>query len=75
MDETHDRILREAMKLPPEARAALAGSLIDSLEEPPDPDAESEWQREIARRMRELDAGEVDLISWSEARRAIHGAV
>jgi hypothetical protein len=42
-----DRLLKEALQLPPEARAALAGSLIDSLDEAVDPDAEQAWAAEI----------------------------
>jgi putative addiction module component (TIGR02574 family) len=66
-------ILKEALRLPPEARAALAGSLLDSLDEPPDPDAESAWEAEIAARIREIDEGKVTLISWAEARVRIAG--
>ena len=33
MDRETDDLLKLALKLPPEARAALAGSLIDSLDE------------------------------------------
>ena len=58
---THDesRLLSEALKLPPEARAALAGSLLDSLEGPMDPEAESAWEAEVAMRVREMDSGAV----------------
>jgi putative addiction module component (TIGR02574 family) len=72
---THDesRLLKEALKLPPEARAALAGSLLDSLEGPMDPEAESAWEAEIAMRVRELDSGAITGVPWSEARRTIAG--
>ena len=73
MSTSYENLFRDALKLPPAARAALAGSLIQSLEEAPDPDAEAEWQTEISKRMRELDQGSVPLIPWAEARRAIHG--
>jgi putative addiction module component (TIGR02574 family) len=66
-------LLREAMELPPEARAALAGSLIDSLDEQVDEDAEMAWDAEIARRIRELDEGKVKLVPWAEARRRLTG--
>ena len=66
-------ILKEALRLPPEARAALAGSLLDSLDEPPDLDAESAWEAEIAARIREIDEGKVNLIPWAEARARIAG--
>lgn len=66
-------LLREAMELPPEARAALAGSLIDSLDDQVDDDAEMAWDAEIARRIRELDEGKVKLVPWAEARRRLTG--
>jgi putative addiction module component (TIGR02574 family) len=66
-------LLREAMELPPEARAALAGSLIDSLDDRVDEDAEAAWDAEIARRIREIDEGKVKLVPWAEARRRLTG--
>jgi putative addiction module component (TIGR02574 family) len=67
------KLLAEALRLPPEARAALAGMLLDSLDEVADSAAEEEWNREIARRLREIDDGTVRPIPWSEARRSIVG--
>lgn len=68
-----DEVLREALKLPVEARAALAGTLLDSLDESVDDDAESAWEAEIAKRIKEIDEGRAELIPWSEARRRIVG--
>ena len=74
MKQNITNILKKALKLPPEARAALAGSLLDSLEEEPlDKDTESAWETEIALRLREIDEGKVNLISWAEARAKIAG--
>jgi putative addiction module component (TIGR02574 family) len=66
-------ILKEALKLPPEARAALAGTLLDSLDETVDKDAESAWEAEIVMRLKEIDEGKVNLIPWAEARARIAG--
>lgn len=66
-------ILKEALKLPPEARAALAGTLLDSLDETVDRDAESAWEAEIVMRLKEMDEGKVNLIPWAEARARIAG--
>lgn len=71
MNPLDDRLLREILRLPPEAKAALAGSLLDSLESDPDPDAESEWAAEIGRRAAQLDEGRASTVPWAEARRAI----
>lgn len=68
-----DEVLREALKLPVEARAALAGTLLDSPDESVDDDAESAWEAEIAKRIKEIDEGRAKLIPWSEARRRIVG--
>jgi putative addiction module component (TIGR02574 family) len=73
MNEAEARILEDALKLPPEARAAIAGSLLDSLDQPADPDAEAAWEAEVAKRIRELDGQTVNSIPWSEARRSIAG--
>jgi putative addiction module component (TIGR02574 family) len=67
MDQNAERILEEAMKLPPEARAALAGSLLDSLDQALDETAESEWEAEITRRVRELRNSEIRPVPWAEA--------
>jgi putative addiction module component (TIGR02574 family) len=64
-------LLQKALALPPEARAALAGSLLESLDETVDPSAEAQWSAEIARRIEELDSGQVKTIPWAEARRQI----
>ena len=65
---------KKALTLPPEARAALAGSLLESLDETVEASAESaeeEWSREIARRIEELDSGKVQPLRWEAARREI----
>jgi putative addiction module component (TIGR02574 family) len=64
-----EEILRRVLALPPEARAALAGSLLDSLDRTVDEGAEAAWEAEVARRMAEIDSGGVVPIPWSEARR------
>jgi len=64
-------LLEKALSLPPEARAALAVSLLDSLEDTVDATAEEEWNKEIARRVAELDSGKVKPVPWAEARRQI----
>jgi len=66
-------ILKEALQLPESARAALAGSLIDSLDDEVDEDAEQAWSAEIARRLDELNSGSATMVSWSQARRRIFG--
>ncbi len=66
-------LLKEALQLPADARVALAGSLLDSLDQEVDEDAETAWQLEINRRIEDLDSGKVKTVPWSEARRRIFG--
>jgi putative addiction module component (TIGR02574 family) len=73
MQDNVSEILREALKLPPEARAAIAGSLLDSLDQIIDEDAESAWEDEVLLRHKEIDEGKVKLVPWAEARRQIAG--
>ena len=73
MSPDASKLLEEALKLPMEARAALAGSLLDSLDETIDEDAEEAWALEIARRMEEIESGRVQAVPWAEARRRIAG--
>ena len=67
-----DEILEDALALPTEARAAIAGSLLDSLDDDAvDAQAEELWSVEIARRIAEIDAGRVQLVPWSEVRQRL----
>jgi putative addiction module component (TIGR02574 family) len=64
-------LLNDAMRLPDEQRAALAAALIESLDESVDEDAEAAWSGEIARRLQQIQRGEVTTIPWPQARRMI----
>jgi len=68
MTQEVSELLKKALALPAEARAALAGSLLESLDDTVDASAEEEWNREIARRIQELDSGRVKPVPWAEAR-------
>lgn len=71
-----DDVLVAALRLPAEARAALAAELIQSLDEPEDApeDVEAAWAEEIRQRLADVDAGVVTPIPWPEARRRILAA-
>ena len=71
MDEDVSEILKRALTLPTEARAALAGSLLESLDDAVDQSAEEQWNIEIARRVQELNSSKVKPIPWEAARRQI----
>ena len=76
MGRAADEVLKDALELPIDARAALINSLPDSLDSEVDPDAEKLWQAEILRRTREIDEGSVRLVhlSASELRSQLPGA-
>lgn len=62
-----EELLRDALSLPPEARAALADSLLDSLDTEVDEDAADCWREEIHRRLEQIDSGAVEFVPWDEA--------
>ena len=64
-------ILKDALALPTEARAALAGSLLESLDTEVDEDAEAAWASEINRRVAELETGVLRPIPRADVRRRL----
>jgi hypothetical protein len=64
-------LLRDALTLPLEARAALADSLLESLDAEIDADAEDAWREEIRLRLNQIDNCAMEMIPLEEARRAI----
>ena len=64
-------LLKQALALPPEARAALAASLLESIDDHVDERAEAAWRGEIERRLAQIDSGVVRLVPWDEARQAL----
>jgi putative addiction module component (TIGR02574 family) len=64
-------VLKDALALPVEARAALIRSLVDSLDINVDEGAEEAWREEIRRRLDEIDNGATKLVPWDEARRRL----
>lgn len=65
------RIYQEALRLPPEERADVAGLLFESLEEVEDSEVEAAWRAEVARRVRDLDDGVSSTVPWEELRRRL----
>ena len=66
---THvDRILDEALGLPPDERSALTVALLDSLEGSDDASITDAWRKEIKARQAALRAGIVKPVSWADAK-------
>lgn len=57
-----DELLKRAMAVPPEDRAAMANSLLESLDETEEEDAEAAWDDEIKRRVDDIRSGRVKTI-------------
>jgi putative addiction module component (TIGR02574 family) len=65
-------LFQKALALPPEARAALANSLLESLdEETADEGVEAAWSEGIKRRIEDIDSGKVQMIPYEEVRRRL----
>jgi putative addiction module component (TIGR02574 family) len=58
-------LLKRALKLTVDERAALANTLLDSLEETGE-SVQAAWDEEVARRMQDLQAGKAVTVPWEE---------
>jgi hypothetical protein len=61
MSITAEKVMTEAMGLPPVLRAFVAEKLIESLDAPDAPVLSAKWKKEVRRRCTELDRGTVEL--------------
>ena len=61
MSITADKVMMEAMGLPPVLRAFVAEKLIESLDAPDVPALSAKWKKEVRRRCAELDRGTAEL--------------
>ena len=66
---TLDKVRSEALQLSEHERAELAHDLMKSLDAPTDADAADAWDKEILRRLAEIDAGTAKLVDRAELRR------
>lgn len=66
---TLDKLRSEVLALSEHERADLAYDLVKSLDAPADSDAVLEWEKEISRRLRAIDAGTAKLIERDELKR------
>lgn len=71
MTQQASELLQKALALSEEERSALAVSLIDSLDATADEGAEDAWNREIARRIEDLDSGKARTVPWDKVRARI----
>lgn len=73
MSSRLEELEAQARSLPPEERARLAESLLESLRDAPIAEIESAWEREVSERVAAYDRGELPTFSaenvFAEARR------
>ena len=65
---TLEKLRSEVLELSEAERAELAHELVKSLDRPIDHDAADAWDKEIVRRLAEVDAGAAKLIDRDELR-------
>ena len=70
-----DTLLSHVLALPASERARLALCLVESLDGPPDPDAQAAWAKEIARRVGEVRDGSVTTVSAEETLKYVEARV
>jgi putative addiction module component (TIGR02574 family) len=63
------KLLERALALSVEEQEALADSLISNLGGKVDKDVQAAWEEEIAKRIGELDSGQVKTVPWEEVRK------
>ena len=63
-------LLKRALALSADERAALANTLLDSLEQT-DESVQASWDDEVARRMQDLQAGRAVTVPWEELHREL----
>jgi hypothetical protein len=61
MGTTAEKIVSEALELPPSARAFVAEKLIESLDTASGGELSPKWREEIRRRCQEIDRGMIEL--------------
>lgn len=70
-----DELSARARSLPPQDRARLVEDLLDSLQEGEDVDAQAAWDEEIRRRVAEIEADSVTLVSAEEVHEEAQGLI
>jgi len=63
-------LLKRALALPIDERAALANTLLDSLE-PPNRAVQEAWDEEVARRIEDMKAGKAVTVPWEQLHREL----
>jgi putative addiction module component (TIGR02574 family) len=68
MEVLTNDLFKKALGLNEKDRAILAGLLIESLDDTPIEEIKSVWKAEVAKRVKELESGEVTAIPWENVK-------
>jgi len=74
MTSRAEQVLSEALALSKDERGAVAARLFDTLDCEATGEVETAWRNEIRRRVQELESGEVETMSWQEAKKRLAGS-
>lgn len=66
MSANAEKILREALNLPPEDRAEVLERLLATFQEPPDAEMDKLWAAEAEDRLNAYDRGELNSVPADE---------
>ena len=75
MPISKEQLFKEAMDLDDNARANLAGLLIESLDTEAENGIENAWLKEIELRMESLDSGKTETVSWDTVKERLYNNV
>jgi len=71
MNEITQQLVNQLLQLPAEERISAARQLYFSLDNEIDKDSELDWEREIQKRISELDSGIVASVPWEAVKEKI----
>jgi len=72
MDTDVEKLISRALKMPARDRAEIADKLILSLNDKYDKDVEIAWQKEVQKRIADIEGGLTKCIPWEEVRASLH---
>ena len=65
-------IIAQALQQTEKERARIAETLIASLDQTADIDIELAWQKEVGKRLKEIDSGAVKCVPWEDVRSRLY---
>jgi len=67
-----ESIIDQALQQREKERARIAERLISSLDHTADANVELAWQKEVGRRLKEIDFGAVECTPWEDVRARLY---